>query len=237
MYQATLIVDADAGVLAEREDYHAANELAQRAWQQWRDSGSSSAAFETLDMDLVDDYIRSQRVDPYFPDFLDFISERDILFGVTTQRLGRIVETLLRREGLEGIPVFANQMEVEPFTIRLRFPYYNVLGCDLCPSCNLYHLRRFRRPGVPLVFVGDKVQDYCTCLEADLIFARNGLARKLRNEGVEHQPFLHLRDVERSLMRHMMNGDLERLPRKEMDLLSPPPIGEGGKQDGQATRS
>jgi len=228
MYQATLIIDADAGVLAEREGEHVANELARRAWQHWRESGSSSSAFETLDMDMVDDYIASQSVDPYFPDFMDFVNERRILFGVTTQRLGRVVETILRREGLEGIPVFANKLDVEPFTIRLSFPYYNVLGCDLCSSCNLYHLRRFRRAGVPLVFVGDKEEDLCPCLEADLVYARNGLQRRLEKANIAHRRFGHLRDVERDLMGMLVDGELEQLPRKERDLLSPPPVGGDG---------
>lgn len=229
MYQATLIIDADAGVLAEREDDHVANELALRAWMNWRESGSSSSAFETLDMDMVDDYIASQSVDPYFPDFMDFVNERRILFGVTTQRLGRIVETILRREGLDGIPIFANKLDVEPFTIRLSFPYYNVLGCDLCPSCNLYHLRRFRRAGVPLIFVGDKEADLCPCLEADLVYARNGLHRRLEAEGIPHRTFHHLRDIETELMRMIVEDELPALPREERELLSPPPVGPDGR--------
>ena len=228
MYQATLILDADAGVLAVPEAEHVANELALRAWKNWRESGSSSSAFETLDMDMVDDYIASQSVDPYFPDFMDFTNERRILFGVTTQRMGRIVETILRREGLEGIPVFANKLDVEPFTIRLSFPYYKVLGCDLCPSCNLYHLRRFRRADVPLIFVGDKEADLCPCLEADLVYARNGLQRKLEANGIPHRKFNHLRDVESELMRMMVDGELSELPRREREMLSPPPVGPDG---------
>ncbi len=237
MYQATLIIDADAGVLALREDTHVANELALRAWKEWKESGSCSSAFETLDMDMVDDYIRSQSVDPYFLDFYDFVSERKILFGVATQRLGRIVETILRREGMNGVPVFANKLDVEPFTIRLSFPHYKVLGCDLCPSCNVYHLRRFRRPDAPLIFVGDKEHDFCSCVEADLAFARNGLHRKLEREGVEHIHFEHLRDVERTLMNMIMSGELAELPRKEIELLSPPPVDADGKLRGPESRS
>jgi len=229
MYAATLIIDADAGVLAMREDSHVANELAFRAWKEWKASGSCSSAFETLDMDMVDDYIRSQSVDSYFLDFYDFATERKILFGVATQRLGRIVETILRREGLGGIPVFANKLDVEPFTIRLSFPHYNVLGCGLCPSCNVYHLRRFRRPDAPLIFVGDKENDLCSCLEADLTFARNGLHRKLVGENVEHIRFEHLRDVERKLMNMIVSGELAKLPRRRTDLLSPPPVDADGK--------
>ncbi len=215
MYKATLICDADTGVLAVREDEHPANELALRAWQQWRGKGCSSAGFEQIDMDMVDDYIRTQSVEPYFNDFHDFIYEQRVLFGVVTQRMGRIVETILRREGLERIPVFANQIEVEPFTIRLRFPYFNMLDCPDCPSCNLHHLKRFRRPGAPLIFVGEKGQDLCTAAAADLVFARGELRCRCEAAGIAHEPIHNLRDVERILERMILKGELEALPRKE----------------------
>jgi len=237
MYKATLICDADTGVHAVREDDHPANELAQRAWQEWRAKGSSSAAFESIDMDVVDDYIRSQSIEPYFLDFFDFIYEQHILFGVVTQRMGRIVETVLRRKGLERIAVFANLVEVEPFTIRLRFPYYNQLGCDQCPSCTLYHLTRFRRPGVPLIYVGEKSQDLCTAKAADLVFARGELLEQCRKDGVACEPIRNLRDVERILARMICKGELEELPRQEGEDIIPLPPAANGELDGPAPRS
>ena len=91
MYKATLICDADVGVLASREDKHPADDLALRAWQKWREKGSSSTTCENVDMDLVDDYIRKQTVAPFFLDFTDFIYEHNILFGVVTQRMATAV--------------------------------------------------------------------------------------------------------------------------------------------------
>jgi 2-hydroxy-3-keto-5-methylthiopentenyl-1-phosphate phosphatase len=237
MYKATLICDADTGVLAVREDDHPANALAERAWREWRERGCSSAAFASLDMDAVDDYIRTQSVEPYFPDFHDFIYEHQILFGVVTQRMGRIVETILRRQGLERIPVFANQIDVEPFTIRLRFPYFNVMSCQDCPSCNLYHLKRFRRPGVPLIFVGEKGQDVCAASSADLVFARGELRKRCEETGLAHHAIHNLRDVERLLEGMILTGELERLPRKEGVEVRPFRPGAGDCRDARGSRS
>ena len=223
MYVASLICDADTGVLATREDDHPANELAYRAWQNWRGEGSCSAAFESIDMDVVDDYIQSQSVDPYFLDFHDFAMERKFFFGVVTQRMGRIVETILRRQGLTRVPVFANAMEVEPFNIRLRFPHFNKLGCDKCPSCNLYHVKRFRRPGIPLIFVGEKYDDLCAARAADFVLARGDLLERCREWDVPCEPIQTLRDVERILMRMLMKGQLEALERKENVEVHPLP--------------
>jgi 2-hydroxy-3-keto-5-methylthiopentenyl-1-phosphate phosphatase len=222
MYKATLIVEADTGVLAMPEDAHPASHLAMRAWQRWRERGSSSAAIENLDLDVVDDYVRQQSLDPYFLDFLDFVYEQRILFGVVSQRLDRIIELILRRNGIERVSVFANRLEVEPFTLRLGFPYYNILGCDLCPSCTLHHLRRFRRPGVPLIFVAEKAADVCPAREADLIFARGALLEACRAEGLACEPFGSLRDVERILTRLIMKDELAGLPRRDPGAPDPP---------------
>lgn len=227
MYKATLIVEADTGVLAIPEDAHPASHLAMRAWRRWRERGSSSAAIENLDLDVVDDYVRQQSLDPYFLDFLDFVYEQRILFGIVSQRLDRVVELILRRNGVERVPVFANRLEVEPFTLRLGFPYYNLLGCDLCPSCSLHHLRRFRRPNVPLIFVAEKAEDVCPAREADLVFARGALLEACRAEGLACEPFGSLRDVERILTRLIMKDELKGLPRR--DPGSPAsPCGGGG---------
>ena len=237
MYKATLICDADVGVLASREDKHPADDLALRAWQKWREKGSSSTTCENVDMDLVDDYIRKQTVAPFFLDFTDFIYEHNILFGVVTQRMDRIVETILRRAGLERVPVFANHVEVEPFTIRLSFPYFNRMGCDHCSSCNLYHLSRFRRPGVPLIFVGERGADYCAARSCDLVFARGELRARCEDEGLPCHAIANLRDVERILAGMICQGELERLPRREEEALSPSPPAVNGGRGGSISRN
>jgi 2-hydroxy-3-keto-5-methylthiopentenyl-1-phosphate phosphatase len=236
MYKAALLCDADVGVLATREDNHPANELAYRAWQRWRENGSSSMNCD-IDLDVVDDYIRTQSVEPYFHDFFDFIFEQKLLFGIVTQRMGRIVETILRRQNLDRIPVFANHVEVEPFTIRLSFPHYNMLECDHCPSCNLFHMKRFRRPDVPLIFVGEKNYDLCAAASADLVFARGDLLERCRKEGVACEPIANLRDVERILTQMICKEQLQALPLRDLDQFSPLPPSPNGNRDGQAPRS
>ena len=237
MYIATLICDADVGVLATREDKHPANELAHRAWQRWRDKGSSSMSCEDIDIDLVDDYIRTQSVQPYFHDFYDFMFEQKLLFGIVTQRMGRVVQTILRRHNLDRIPVFANHVEAEPFMIRLSFPHFNMLGCDHCPSCTLFHMKRFRRPGVPLIFVGEKDYDLCAASAADLVFARGELLSRCEKTGLNCEPIGNLRDVERILTRMICKGQLQDLPLRDVDSFTPLPPSSNGNRDGRAPRS
>jgi 2-hydroxy-3-keto-5-methylthiopentenyl-1-phosphate phosphatase len=69
----------------------------------------------------------------------------------------------------------------------------------LCLVC----VERCKRGAVDLeasfTYVGDGISDRCVSLAATTVFARDGLARWLRDEGVEHQTFDDLDDVRRSL--------------------------------------
>ena len=166
-------------------------------------------------MDAVDDYIRTQSVEPYFPDFHDFIYEHQILFGVVTQRMGRIVETILRRQGLERIPVFANQIDVEPFTIRLRFPYFNVMSCQDCPSCNLYPPEALPPAGRAADLRRREGAGRLRRLGRRPRLRARRAAQALRGDGAAPSAIHNLRDVERILSGMILTGELERLPRKE----------------------
>ena len=49
--------------------------------------------------------------------------------------------------------------------------------------------------GGPFAYVGDGISDRCVSLAADRLFARDGLARWLDEQGVGYEPFDDLHDV------------------------------------------
>ena len=51
----------------------------------------------------------------------------------------------------------------------------------------------------PVVFVGDGYSDRCAALAADRVFARDGLARYLDEQGVAFEPFVGFRELGRAL--------------------------------------
>jgi 2-hydroxy-3-keto-5-methylthiopentenyl-1-phosphate phosphatase len=68
--------------------------------------------------------------------------------------------------------------------------------CDVCSDrCK----RRSLPDQRPIVFVGDGYSDRCASLACERVFARDGLASYLRDEGVAFEPFETLADVAASL--------------------------------------
>jgi 2-hydroxy-3-keto-5-methylthiopentenyl-1-phosphate phosphatase len=100
-----------------------------------------------------------------------------------------LIEPVLRREGLAP-RVAANHVDDGPAGWRVSFTHPEV--CEVCGEA----CKRAAVAGLePFVFVGDGVSDRCVALGADVVFARDGLARYLDGLGVAYRPFDDLRDI------------------------------------------
>jgi 2-hydroxy-3-keto-5-methylthiopentenyl-1-phosphate phosphatase len=104
-----------------------------------------------------------------------------------------LIEPVLEREGVVA-PVVANRIEATPAGWRSFF-----LERDPCPVCG-EPCKRVALAGMePYAYVGDGVSDRCVSLAAARVFARDGLARYLDEQGVAYEPFADLHDVREAL--------------------------------------
>jgi 2-hydroxy-3-keto-5-methylthiopentenyl-1-phosphate phosphatase len=70
----------------------------------------------------------------------------------------------------------------------------------MCPVCG-EGCKRAALPPAPVAYAGDGYSDRCAALVADRVFARDGLARWLDEQGAAYEPFDDLHDVARALGR------------------------------------
>jgi 2-hydroxy-3-keto-5-methylthiopentenyl-1-phosphate phosphatase len=99
-----------------------------------------------------------------------------------------LIEPVLARERVE-LEVRANRIEARPdgWRVLWRDP-------EPCPVCGDLCKRR-SLPPPPFAYVGDGYSDRCAALDAERIFARDGLADWLASEGIAFERFDDLRDV------------------------------------------
>lgn len=121
------------------------------------------------------------------PGFHDLVERYDPV--VVSSGLPQLILPVLRRERVE-LDVRSNFADPAPGGWRLRFRHDG-----LCPVCGDRCKRRSLPDERPLVFVGDGYSDRCASLACDRVFARDGLARYLREAGVDFEPFDTLHDV------------------------------------------
>ena len=103
-----------------------------------------------------------------------------------------LIEPVLAREEIE-LEVRANRLDADPDGWRPIWRDEAV--CAICgEACKRAALAEQR-----YVFVGDGYSDRCAALAAERVFARDGLARYLDDEGVPYERFDTLHDVAAAL--------------------------------------
>ena len=103
-----------------------------------------------------------------------------------------LIEPVLAREAVE-LEVLANGVEPGPDGWRVRFR--DEVACLTCGE----PCKRGGLVGEPYVYVGDGYSDRCAALAAGRVFARDGLARYLDEQGVAYEQFDDLDDVAAAL--------------------------------------
>jgi len=125
------------------------------------------------------------------PGFHELVQRYDPV--IVSSGLPQLILPVLGREGVE-VEVRSNFADPSPEGWHVRFRHDGP-----CPVCGDRCKRRSLPEGHPLVFVGDGYSDRCASLACDRVFARDGLAGYLDEQGVAYEPFDTLLDVAAAL--------------------------------------
>jgi len=103
---------------------------------------------------------------------------------VVSSGFHELIEPVLEREGLlDAVELRANSIEARPDGWRAHFRI--AAPCEACGE----PCKRGDLPiGVEVVYAGDGHSDHCVSLAADRVFATDGLARWLDEQGVPYRP-------------------------------------------------
>jgi 2-hydroxy-3-keto-5-methylthiopentenyl-1-phosphate phosphatase len=112
---------------------------------------------------------------------------------IVSSNFRQLIEPILEREGVE-LEVRANEVEWHPDGWRATFR-----NGEVCGTCGEPCKRADLPANGEVVYVGDGYSDRCAAQAADRIFARDGLARYLDEQGVAYELFDDLHDVARAL--------------------------------------
>jgi len=112
---------------------------------------------------------------------------------VVSSGFHELIEPILARERVE-VELRANRLDPRPDGWHVQWRDEAV-----CPVCGEPCKRALVAANGPFVYVGDGYSDRCVALAAERVFARDGLAEYLDEQGVAYERFEDLRDVAASL--------------------------------------
>lgn len=136
--------------------------------------------------DEVHSFLRTMRIDPDFPEFVEICRSRGARVTVVSDGMDLLVGTVLNAAGLD-LPFYANQLEWQGGDRwALRFPHRRS-GCRMrMGNCKCAHAS-FMGIGANIM-VGDGRSDFCIAERSDLVLAKGKLATHCLQNGIEHVP-------------------------------------------------
>ncbi len=134
-------------------------------------------------------------IDRSFMSFLEFAKQNRIDTIVLSGGFESFIKVVFEKYGLENIPFFANRITFKDNKAFIDFPYYRK-ECGLCGHCKTAHLQACRQSGFyPVIYIGDGTTDRCPAATADLVFAKDGLARYCSRENIAYIEWTTFDDI------------------------------------------
>lgn len=124
--------------------------------------------------------------DPGFAPFSAALARAGVPLTIVSAGVHELIAAYLAREGLTSLPIRANRARPLPtggFGLTPEDP--------TCPTGvdKALILKEAKAAGHLTIFIGDGLSDRLAVAEADVVFAKAGLARYCAQRGVPHTPF------------------------------------------------
>jgi len=128
--------------------------------------------------------------------FVDFCKRQGIPLEIVSGGLDFYLRPILSQHGMGHLPVAC--LKAADFEAGDRIqPTYpeGIVVCAVTGACKCAPLWRYRDQGYTTVYVGDGNSDRCVARQADILFARDALARYCREQGIAFTPFETFHEV------------------------------------------
>ncbi len=148
--------------------------------------------------DELNRYLDGVLIEPSFPAFLRLCQERGYDFYILSDGLTWYIERILKRYGLDHIPIFANTVSFDGSEAHFSFPWRNedCKPCGgVCGTCKRDIVLSFKRKGARVIYIGDGLSDRYGAMEADLVFAKGRLREHCLAVGQPFVPFHDFDDI------------------------------------------
>lgn len=142
-----------------------------------------------IKQDIIDYLLQEAKIRPGFKELILFAKERQIPFYVVSGGIDFFVEPLLEND-LELDNIYCNKADFSGEFIRIDWPNSCDQHCDKdCGCCKPTVMRRLADEDHYKIVIGDSITDLEAAKQADLVFARDFLIEKCREEGIAFHPF------------------------------------------------
>lgn len=145
-------------------------------------------------LEIREHLVSTVNLRPRFREFHRYCRENDIYLEICSDGFGSALGVLLEEWGLDDIPWTSNPTYPSKDGMRIEFPHHRK-DCPINANCKCSHLERLMDEYDQVIFVGDGTTDLCVSRIAPILFARDELADRCREEGILFHPWNGWEDI------------------------------------------
>jgi 2-hydroxy-3-keto-5-methylthiopentenyl-1-phosphate phosphatase len=208
----TIVVDFDGTITEEDLLDAVAERFGDSAVYQHADAGLDAGRMSLHDVirrefepvrapldEVVAWVLENARIRPGFHELVDAAKRNGWRLVILSSGFRELIEPILEREGLGDVELLANEVNADPSGWRVRFR--DEEPCTVCGE----PCKRSTVAGLAgddeVVYIGDGHSDRCAADDADVVFARRGLASWLGERGRPYESFEDFHSIVRTLDR------------------------------------
>lgn len=180
------------------------NRYAKPEWhileKEWLEGRIGSRACIRKQFDLIEgmteeemsNFLDSVEIDEYFESFYQFAQEKGIKVAVVSDGFDLIIDTLLKKHGLDEIDVYTNHLELKNGEFIMEFPNISTNCKKASGTCKCTILKEITKDYDKVFYVGDGISDFCVSDKADFVFAKKRLLKYCQENQIpcfEYQTF------------------------------------------------
>jgi 2,3-diketo-5-methylthio-1-phosphopentane phosphatase len=142
----------------------------------------------------LNEFIKNIKIDKYFHEFISQIKENNIEFHIVSDGFSLFINDILTNNNIFDVSSFSNYLELANNKLIATFPNSNnncssQSGTCKCSVINTMNNNKFK------IYIGDGRSDICAIKHADLIFAKEGLAKYCMENSIKYVEYDNFKDI------------------------------------------
>lgn len=163
----------------------------------------------------IDTFINEQKIDPFFPSFVQFCKDLNIEIFIVSDGIDVYIKKLLQQNSID-IPFFSNAIVINSDgSAEMVYPHSDN-SCNLCANCKRNHVINNSSDDEICIYIGDGHSDFCPVEYCDFIFAKNHLMINCQKNKLPFFQFNDFNDV-LNIMQKLVSK--KRLKKRNQQLL------------------
>ncbi len=163
----------------------------------------------------LDNFIDKLPLEESFINFKNYCADEQDDIYVLSDGFDYYINKIFKKNGIEGLTVYANHLEIVDGKMMPSFPYYDESSFSSA-NCKRNHIINHSSDSDFTVFIGDGNSDKDSVEYCDFIFAKSDLLRYCEMERITYYPFNNFNDVIKKLKELKSKRNLKKRNRVQL---------------------